>query len=188
VDDVRANELLASLGSTIAGTFSTPLTLPLRAPFCELPVQACGTGDIVVTDTQTHLGSGDYGRVTLGDGAVLHLEDDGPYRFCEIRIANGATMLFTHQVTVDVTGNVLVGTGSSIRTGGGAPIVLRVGGRKVLLGREALVTASITAPDAKVKVKRGSVVEGCVCGRVIKTAKEASLACAGDSPSGAFLD
>jgi hypothetical protein len=189
VSYVHANELLQSAGSTIGGGVITgPLTLPLRTPYCALPILACGTGTLHVDETEAQLDSGNYGSVIIGDGATLVLDDDGPYRFCEVRIANGGTMLFTHQVEVDVTGNVIVGTDSSIRTGGGAPLRLRVGGTKVLLGRNALITAAITAPHAKVKVKKDSVIEGCVCARVVKAAKDATLSCAGDSPSGAFLD
>jgi len=47
----------------------------------------------------------------------------------------------------------------------------------------------VTAPNAKAKVKASSEIHGCICARAIKTAKGATLSCAGDaSPSGAFLD
>ena len=80
-----------------------------------------------------------------------------------MRIANGGEVRVKHQITIDVFGNVLVGTGSSLHTSGSAPFVLRIGGAKVLLGREALVTAAIVAPNAKAKVKTLSVVQGCIC-------------------------
>jgi len=190
VFDVRTNSLNAASVDSIHGTVG-PVPLPLRAPFCQLPVQACGSGDIQVTGiiTELTLPAGSYGRVTVGEGALLHLDDNAPYGFCELRIANGGEVLAKHQITIDVTGNVRVGTGSKLHTSGGAPLRLRVGGRKVLFGRDALITAALTAPDAKAKVKTLSVVHGCMCARVIKTAKGATLSCAGDaSPSGAFLD
>ena len=118
-------------------------------------------------------------------GAPFVPEEDGkrgPLKLIDELKAKG------HQVAY--VGDV-VGTGSSLHTSGSAPFVLRIGGAKVLLGREALVTAAIVAPNAKAKVKTLSVVQGCICSGIIKTAKGATLECAGDepgSPSGAFLD
>ncbi|HWP65351.1 MAG TPA: hypothetical protein VNO26_05505 [Candidatus Limnocylindria bacterium] len=191
VDDVRTNALNAADTNSINGTVD-PVALPLKVPYCPMPELSCGTGDMQVTDTTTELAPGSYGKVNVGTGAILHLPGNGHYQFCELRIANGGQVLVTHQVTIDVTGNVIVGTRSSFRTGGGAPFTLRVGGSKVLLGREALVTAAITAPNAKGKVKADSTLAGCMCARVLKAAKNAQLTCAGDSgegsPSGAFTD
>jgi hypothetical protein len=190
VFNVRTNSLSAASIDSIHGTVA-PVALPLVAPFCTLPPQTCGTGEVQVTGliTELTLPAGAYGRVTVGEGALLRLEDNAPYSFCELRIANGGEVLVKHQITIDVTGNVTVGTGSKLHTSGNAPLILRVGGTKVLLGREGYVTAALTAPNAKAKVKTGSVVEGCMCARVIKTAKGATLSCSGDaSPSGAFLD
>jgi hypothetical protein len=192
VFNIRTNALSAASTAGIHGTVG-PVALPLQAPFCVLPAQTCGTGDVQVTGliTELALPAGGYGRVSVGEGAVLRLDDNAPYQFCELRIANGGEVRVKHQITMDVVGNVLVGTGSSLHTSGGAPFVLRIGGAKVLLGREALITAAITAPNAKAKVKTLSAMQGCICARIIKTAKAATLECGGDepgSPSGAFLD
>lgn len=186
VYNVRANDLQAPPGG-IGGTVG-PVALPLRAPFCPLPALSCGTGDLLVSGTSVELPAGDYGDITVAVGATLRLVENGTYRFCELRIANGGTLLATHQVTIEVVGNVIVGTNSGLRTSGRSPLVLRVGGSKVLLGRDALVTAAVTAPNAKAKVKNNSRLEGCICAEILKVAKQGSLACTGDSPSGAFID
>jgi hypothetical protein len=189
VYNVRTNSLKVASTDGIHGSVGT-VALPLKAPFCQQPSLTCGTGDVTVAgQAELTLPAGDYGRVSIGAGGTLHLPDDAPYRFCELRIANYGSVLATHQITIEVPGNVLVGTRSALRTSGGAPLVLRVGGSKLLLGREAVVTAAITAPNAKGKVKSDSAFSGCMCARVMKAAKNASLTCAGDgSPSGAFVD
>jgi hypothetical protein len=176
--DVRANDLQAPPGG-IGGTVG-PVALPLQAPFCQLPLLTCGTGDLLVSGTNVTLAAGDYGSVTIGVGATLRLTDNAPYRFCDLTIAKGGTLLSTHQVTIDVVGNLIVGTDSGLRTTSRSPLVLNVGGPKVLLGRDVLVTAAITAPNAKAKVKNNSRLEGCMCAPTIKVAKEGSLVCAGD--------
>ena len=187
VYNVRANDLSAQ-PSSIHGSVGT-VNLPLRANFCSMPALSCGTGDLQVKGTSTMLDPGNYGRVSLAAGAILHLPGNGTYRFCELRIANRAEVLITHQITMEVTGNVIVGTDSSLHTTGGAPFVLRVGGPKPLLGRNAIVTAAITAPNAKGKVKADSQLQGCMCSNYLKAARNAHLICAGDaSPSGAFVD
>jgi hypothetical protein len=187
VYNVRTNELSAS-PSSIHGSVGS-VNPPLRANFCSMPSLSCGTGDLQVKGSETMLDPGSYGRVSVAAGAILHLPGNGTYRFCELRIANRAEVLVTHQVTVEVTGNVIVGTDSSFHTGGGAPFILRVGGPKLLLGRNALVTAAITAPNAKGKVKAESHLQGCMCANYLKAARDARLTCAGDaSPSGAFVD
>lgn len=192
VFDVRTN-VISGATSGIAGTVET-VALPLVAPFCQLdpPQSPCGTGDVEVSGniTELWLDADNYGRVSVGEGAVLYLDDDAPYGFCELRIANRGKVLVKHQVTIDVTGNLIVGTESELRTGGYAPLRLRVGGSKLLLGRDAVVTAAITAPNAKAKVKQASELKGCLCARIIKAAQDATLECGGDvsSPSPAFVD
>jgi len=189
VYNVRTNSLKVATIDGIHGTVGT-VALPLKAPFCQQPSLTCGTGDVTVAgQADLTLPAGDYGRVSIGGGGTLHLPDDAPYRFCELRIANEGSVVATHQITIEVPGNVIVGTRSALRTGGGAPLVLRVGGSNLLVGREAVVTAAITAPNAKGKVRSDSAFSGCICARVMKAAKNASLTCAGDgSPSGAFVD
>jgi len=189
VFNVRTNSLSVASTEGIHGTVG-PVALPLKAPFCSMPSLTCGTGDVTVAGvTELTLPAGSYGRVIIGKGATLYLPDNAPYNFCELRISNAGSVVATHQITLEVTGNVLVGTGSALRTGGGAPLILRVGGPKLLLGRDAIVTAAITAPNAKGKVKSSSSFSGCMCARVVKAAKDATLTCAGDtSPSGAFVD
>ena len=180
VYNVHTNSLIAASTEGIHGIVQS-VALPLKAPFCPQPELTCGTGDVTVAGlTDLTLLAGDYGRVSIGSGGTLYLPDDAPYRFCELRIANNGRVLATHQITVEVPGNVLVGTRSELRTGGGAPLVLRVGGSKLLLGREAIVTAAITAPNAKGKVKGSSLFAGCMCAKVVKAAKDAILTCAGD--------
>jgi hypothetical protein len=166
VYDVRTNSLKVASTDGIHGNVD-PIALPLKAPFCQQPPLTCGTGDVTVAgQAELTLPAGDYGRVSIGSGGTLHLPDDAPYRFCELRVANYGSVLATHQITIEVPGNVFVGTRCTLRTGGGAPLVLRVGGSKLLLGREAVVTAAITAPNAKGKVKSDSAFSGCMCARV----------------------
>jgi hypothetical protein len=187
VYNVQTNDLTASPAS-IHGSVSS-VNPPLRANFCSLPSLTCGTGDLQVKDATAMLAPGNYGRVSVAAGAVLHLTGNGTYRFCDLRIANHAEVLVTYQVTVEVPGNVIVGTDSSFHTSSGSPFILRVGGPKLLLGSNALVTAAITAPNAKGKVKKESHLQGCMCADIIKAAKDSQLTCAGDgSPSGAFVD
>jgi hypothetical protein len=179
VYNVRANHLIAQPGS-IRGSVGT-VNPPLQANFCDAPAPSCGTGELQVKGSETMLDPGDYGRVSVAAGAILNLPGNGTYRFCELRIANRAQVLLTHQARVEVTGNVIVGTDSSFRTLSGAPFILRVGGPKLLLGRNALVTAAIMAPNAKGKVKAGSHLQGCMCANFLKAAKDARLTCTGDS-------
>jgi hypothetical protein len=181
VYNVATNLLFSAPTTVIRGT-TGPVTLPLLEPFCSLPPLGCGSGNLEVSgdESDVTLNAGDYGEVRVGAGGTLRLVDDGLYRFCELTLLDGATLLSNHQVTIDVLRGVIVGTGGSIRTVSGAPLVMNVGGAKLRIGKGARVDAAIVAPAARAKMKQSGTLNGCLCAALIKTAPNADLICVGD--------
>jgi hypothetical protein len=66
-------------------------------------------------------------------------------------------------------------------------MILNVAGSKVRISAEAIVQAAITAPNAKVKIQRRGLLEGCFCAHQATMDKGVDLICVG-SASGAFVD
>lgn len=193
VQSLWANDLNIAVAGDVEEYIDGELDLPLRETPCSLPdLPLCNeSAEFELVETDSTLEGELHGRVSIGKGAKLTIDEPGHYRFCELRLANGGELESKHQVTIDIVGNLIVGTESNIVTSGGAPLILRVGGSKLLLGRDARVTAAITAPNAKVKVKSRASLEGCLCAESVKLAAEADMTCTGDdggSPNGAFLD
>lgn len=181
VFDVLANSLFRGLTATVRGDLGI-VSLPLRDPFCELPLFTCdGNAPVAVpTGTSLDLVPGSYGALVVADGAVLNLEPDEEYTFCSARIGREAVVQSVGRATINVVGDISVGAGSRLWTPEDVddlPLILNVGGTKVRLSQAAIVEAAITAPNAKLKIQRQGEVYGCFCTDRLTTDKEVRLEC-----------
>jgi hypothetical protein len=180
VFDVQTNKLLTTTGSEIRGTLTDTLAVPLDAS-CTLPPFTCGGPDVVVPPltVQTSLPPGTYGNLFVGDGAVLLLPDFGTYTFCSMRVGNNGAIRPDQQVTINVSGDVRIGSGAILAPVADAPFILNIGGTLVRISQGAVVRAAITAPNAKIKLQRDGTITGCTCSKSFKTDKHVSLICSG---------
>jgi hypothetical protein len=182
VYNLLATLLYRGLTVDIRGTVDL-VSLPLRAPFCQLPTFACTPGnDVEVPEYGTMIGlaPGSYGSLMVGNGATLNLDPNAEYTFCDVRIGRGASVQSTDRTTVNVAGVFKIGAGASFWTPptvNDLPLVLNVGGPLVRLSQGAVVEAAITAPDAKIKIQRGGAIYGCFCADKLNTDKSILLEC-----------
>lgn len=189
VNDVFTNVLRPSPEAVIRGTVG-PVTLPVIEPFCSVPDFVCGTEDVYVPGgaTQIGLAPGTYGRLNVGDGATLLLNEFGTYTFCSIKIGRFARVESPQQITINVTGKFQMKQASFLGTTTGAPLILNSSGPLVRVSQDAVLNAAVTAPYAKFKIQRDGTLRGCLCSERFSTDKHVTLLCEGGSPSGAFLD
>jgi hypothetical protein len=191
VDNVATNRLYTTLGSTIRGSLVESVALPLDAgPFCAFDPFVCGGDPVVVPAgaVVSSLAPGTYGMLQIYEGGILRLPEFGTYTFCSIRMSNNSILRPSQQVTINVAGDVKIGSGSLLVTESGAPFILNVSGRLVRISQGTVVNASINAPNAKIKIQRDGTIVGCTCSSAFKTDKHITLLCGGGSPSGAFVD
>jgi len=182
VFDVTTNRLYTTTGSVIRGTLSEGgLAVPLPDTDCTLPAFTCGGPDVIVPSltVQTSLPPGSYGDLIIGDGGVLRLPDFGVYTFCSMKVGNNAALRPSQQVTINVSGDVRIGSGALLVSEANAPFIFNIGGTKVRISQGAVVNAAITAPNAKIKVQRDGTIDGCACADAIKTDKHTALTCDG---------
>jgi carbonic anhydrase/acetyltransferase-like protein (isoleucine patch superfamily) len=181
VYDVSAVSLFRGITSIVRGSFDVAV-LPLRVPFCELPVFACTPGnDVTVADATTiALTPGSYGALVVGNGATLTLDPNADYTFCSIRIGRGSLVESLDRTTINVVGDVSIGAGSKVWTPpvvNDLPLILNVGGTKIKISQFAILEAAITAPLAKLKMQRQAQIYGCFCTDTLTTDKEVLLEC-----------
>jgi len=81
-------------------------------------------------------------------------------------------------VKMNIVGNLRVGTASRFGPAPGfGPIEVVVLGRKVRASQSAVITASITAPNAKISFGRDAAFNGCFCTSQAKSDKHITLTC-----------
>jgi hypothetical protein len=182
VFDVTTNRLYPTPESIIRGTLTEGgLAVPLADAACTLPAFTCGGPDVTVPPltVQTSLPPGTYGNLFIGDGAVLRLPDFGEYTFCSMKVGNNGALRPSQQVTINVSGDVRIGSGALLVSDANAPFIFNVGGTKFRISQGAVVNAKITAPFAKIKIQRDGTIDGCTCSDAIKTDKHTALLCDG---------
>jgi hypothetical protein len=181
VYDLKTNVLSTAPTSSIRGEASDLPALPLHQPYCafSLPPQ-CGAGELDVASGVVDLSAGNYGNVRIGVDTQLHLTGVGRFGFCSLTVLDGGQIFADQQVTIDIVGNVNIGTGATITTGSGMPLIMNVGGAKFRVSNDAQIDAAITAPMARMKLKQYGRINGCVCTGLMKTASNTDLVCVGD--------
>lgn len=178
VDQVVANDVQVGSGGIIRGGTSLP-SLPIVQPFCDVPEFTCGDDAILVQvgDTTAPLPPGTYGRVRVLNDGHLRLQP-GVFQFCDLKAGRGSTIEAMGPVTMNVVGNVSIGSGSRLLSSiGQPPIVLNVRGHQVRVSQNAVAEAIITAPFAKITLGRDSLVRGCFCVETARTDKHITLVC-----------
>jgi hypothetical protein len=178
VDHVAANDVQVGSGGIIRNGTSLP-SLPIIQPFCDLPDFTCGHDAVLVQvgDTTAPLPPGTYGRVRVLNDGHLRLQP-GVFQFCDLKTGRGSTIEAMGAVTLNVVGNVNVGSGSRLLPSvGQPPIVLNVRGKQVRVSQNGVAEVILTAPFAKITLGRDSLVRGCFCVETARTDKHITLVC-----------
>jgi len=178
VADVAANAL-TSIGAEIRGT-QGPVTVPLASEFCAIDPVVCGGPDVVVPPLGVAtLEPGTYGNARIGEGAIANLKP-GTYTFCGFQTGNGVQITFLGSTPsfVRVARLFKLGNQSIYGPAAGVPWpTLHADSGLVKIGADGFATTHIVAPDAKVKVLRGTLFDGGVCAKDLKGAWHVTLSC-----------
>jgi hypothetical protein len=178
VDHVAANDVQVGTNGIIRSGQSLP-SLPIIQPFCDVPDFQCGHDAVLVQvgDTSAPLPPGTYGRVRVLNDGHLRLQP-GVFQFCDLKTGRGSTIEAMGPVTLNVVGNVNVGSGSRLMPSiGQPPIVLNVRGKQVRVSQNGVAEVILTAPFAKITLGRDSLVRGCFCVETARTDKHITLMC-----------
>lgn len=104
------------------------------------------------------LAPGSYKSVTVLSNGVLPLAT-GTFKICRLHTAHGAVIEPLGPVTVDVSGDVVLGSGGKIEPAAGVPLpVFNVGGSKVCLNQGATAQAIFKAPHSLISFSRDSTL------------------------------
>jgi hypothetical protein len=185
VGDVEANFLNVGSNATISGSTS-PASLPLETPFCEIPQISCGGSNVVLRkgDPPLTLSPGEHGVVLMENGTSLTLAA-GTHSFCSIRTGKNVSITTTggSKSTIAVRDDVRIGNGSDIGPAAGtATPELIVGGNRARFGTKVSLRAFVSAPEARLSVGNGSTVTGAACADILVFGKNVDLVCAPDLP------
>jgi hypothetical protein len=156
-----------------------PAVLPIVDPFCALPAIACGSQDLQVSPGETlgPLAPGTYGRLRVLNGASVVLSA-GEFTFCEVRTGRNAVITTLGPATLDVAGDVSIGTASRLGPESGTePVRVNVGGRSVRVSQSGAANAAFIAPGARISFGRNAFLLGCFCTDRTKSDKHITLAC-----------
>ena len=199
VVDVVHNELVRSRTSKIAGTVSTPVSLPL-VTLPALPDISPGSADIIVRrDKMMTLAPGRYRRIQLERRGTLILTG-GQYQVQSIDLDEGASVLARAATELQVKSEVNAGakvrimvdpsapalTGSSFtivvagrddecRHDGLVPDGDNAGQSVVHVGAESTVRANVYAPNGLVWLKAGTSATGAFIGRRVRIGEGVTL-------------
>jgi hypothetical protein len=179
--DVFANSLRKGPAAEVRGTFG-PATLPLSALFCPVAAFTCGGDDVHVplNGSSGPLAPGSYGTVLLESGATLTLAA-GVFNVCSVDVGLLAHIVTTGATTINVLDDIRLRLSSSLGPDGSSPApVLNVLGRSVIIGPLATAQASISAPDATVRLQKSAVLHGAFCADQLRGSRLVKLDCAGN--------
>ncbi len=157
-----------------------PVDAPLLAldevlEACDFPVPfpACNGDDRRVPHGGTlELPGGVYGDLDVAGGGggggagTLRLHGGADYVFCDLRLAPRAKFEVTGAGAprVYVAGDVVFGGGTEV-----APIALWVNGAHAHFSRQSRVAGRVCAPFARLRLTRGTDLEGSFVARVLRT-------------------
>jgi hypothetical protein len=178
VEQVFANTLLRGAEVVIRAGTGLP-TLPLALVPCPLPAFACGGTDVQVPPNQTQgpLAPGVNGRLRVLNGASLTLAA-GEFTFCDVKMGRDASVTTLGTSTLNVVGNLTVGTDSTLGPATGSePVRVNVGGKLARLTQSAFANAVFVAPAARMSFGRDARLLGCFCSDRAKSDKHITLEC-----------
>lgn len=186
--DVRCNVITND--GTIAGALVTPLSLPVIGTLPSLIDRASGTTSVSVANGQTTvLGLGDYGALSVGRDATLHLPG-GPYTFASIATERGASIVFDGPGEVVVNGRMALGQGTTIGTAPGVTTkhkmfyvhgingvdgLLHSTPAAVSIGKESSIAATILAPNGSIDADQTLALTGSFVARDIHISRNSTL-------------
>jgi RHS repeat-associated protein len=187
--DVLGNELVQGDGSTIGGSFVSPLSLPLADLIPAMPSFQPGTQDVTVTgQTTLVLSAGDYATLKLKQGTqgsptVVKL--DGTYNLHTLDMGLNTRVECTAACEVRIKGKLLGDQNGYIGPAAGAALTAKdvkifvegINGsngnlgatpKAAKIGLSNEVRAHIYAPNGTLLVKQSSVVHGVLIGKWVQ--------------------
>jgi hypothetical protein len=175
---VFAKSLKTGPEVTIRAGAGGAFALPVATPFCVIPSFTCGGDQVdVLPGEEKDLAPGTYGLVRVMNGATLRL-DAGTYTICDLRIGRDARVEADGAVTLQIDGNLRVGTDSYFGPANGGPIIdTYVTGRTLRVSQKAVAIARIIAPNARAAFGRDAALDGCYCSDRSKSDKHITLTC-----------
>lgn len=178
VSSILANTLQLHPGVVVRNGTGLPV-LPIVDPFCSLPTITCGSTDIQVASgtSMGPLAPGTYGRLRVLNGASIVLAA-GEFTFCDIKTGRNATITTLGPATLNVAGNVSIGTASRLGPASGSvPVPVNVGGKAVRVSQSGVANAAFVGPAARISFGRDAYLLGCFCTDRAKSDKHITLAC-----------
>lgn len=180
VYDAMANDLQLARGATVRNQMGIPI-LPLTDDFCPMSAITCGGPDVLVDRDMVAgpLTPGSYGHVRMMNGGALTLLP-GTYDFCSIKTGRNASILVTGDTTsiINVRDNVVLGGNVMLGPDTGTPIPqLNLGGISLRVGPSALLSATIHAREALLRMGRGVEIQGSFCVDLVASDNGIRLAC-----------
>ena len=154
--------------------------LPIHESLCSpLPAITCGADPVVVPQSGSlgPLAPGTYGSLLVHNGGSITLAP-GTFTFCDILMGRYATVETLGPATLNVAGDVRVGSSSRISpASGSAPVRVKVAGRSIRLSQYAVGNAAFTGPSARMTLGRSALLLGCFCTDRAGTDKNVTMAC-----------
>lgn len=176
---VDGTNVFTALGAEVRNGVGPAPALPLVPALCPLPAATCDAGQpvTVLPGESQALPPGVYGTLVVQDGASVTVAA-GDYTFCEIRTGRSSAITAIGFTIVHVTGNVRIGSDSSLGPDTGVPLpALYIGGTKLRVSQGGVLRAVVSAPNVHATHGRGSRVEGCECTQRSKTDKHTTFVC-----------
>ena len=176
---VRANDFHQGNGVTVRSNVLDAPALPLGTPCCPpIPTITCGGSSVVVPHGDpVSLTPGTYGKLYVRNGGQLDLAP-GTYTFCSIKAGRDGQIRPQGAVTINVEGTVKFGVSAHLEPDAGHPAAhVNVAGRLIRFTQEAVARAFFVAPNAEIRLGRGSTVEGGFCVESAQTDKHITLQC-----------
>ena len=111
------------------------------------------------------------------DGASITLST-GQFTFCDVKTGRGSRITTLGPATLNVAGNVVIGTASTLAPAQGTdPVLVNATGRYVRVSDSASANAAFVAPNARITFGRGAKLLGCFCAARANSDKRIDLEC-----------
>ena len=173
--DVKYNSL--QNGGTINGALVTPLALPVISPLPTAPARASGTQDVSVANgANSVVGTGDYGKLSVGKDATLHLAG-GPYTFSSISAESGAKIVWDGSGEVVVNGGIALGANTSVIAGPNVTTKHKLffANGDVSIGKSNTISGTIWALNNVVNADQSLTLTGAIVARDIHIGQGSTL-------------
>ena len=180
-DIYAAGQVTVESGATVGGVIfqNYDVSPILDVTYVDFDVSASGSEVTVRKNTTESLEPGEYGILTVQEGATLTLSA-GSYSFYKVNIHKDATLqidLNGGDLVIDVEKKVDFKEGVKMTVFGGdaSNILFRIAGSEVKLGKNGVFLGTFLAPNAHIDVHEGAVVTGALHAEKIQMKKDTMI-------------